>query len=101
VTVLDKTRAAKLRRIPDAAFAQEADRRGFDKKSPNIIPMPRQLLAKYEAELRERGMHMIAEPAHAVNDLGTVRAMITTADWIKTFIELHDGDLESRGVVAE
>lgn len=101
MTARDKARAAKLRRIPEAAFGLEAARRGFVKMNENTLPFPTKLARGFEAQLRERAMHMIEHPEHAVNDLATVRAMMTTADWMKTFLEIHETELASRKAAAK
>jgi hypothetical protein len=97
----DMARAIKLRRVSDAEFAQEADRRGYVKARHTLVPMPRDLLTDYAKQLSVHGMCMIKEPRQAVNDLNVVRAMVNTAEWIRTFIEIHDGDLAARGIEVE
>ena len=93
----DKARVAKLRRFSDTDFAQEADRRGYSQLRPAAVALPRKLLSTWEADLRKHGMYMVEGPA-CDPILDVARTMVTVANWIKTFIELHDHDLASRGI---
>ena len=98
----DKARAAKLQRFNEASFNIEADRRGYVKRTPSLMVFPARKALEMETKLRDRGLHMIEEPAHAVNDLATVRAMIDAANWLQTMRELHEHDMSKlEGEAAE
>lgn len=97
----DKANAAKLRRVSDYLFELEADRRGYSKINDKVILLPTRVAREYEDKLRERAMHMIEEPAHAVNDLATVRAMFGAAEWLKTFREMHENALAKKAEAAQ
>ena len=92
----DKANAAKLRRFSDYLFELEADRRGYSRINDKVILLPTRVAREYEEKLRERAMHMIEHPGHAVNDLNTVRAMMGAAQWLQTFREMHEHALAKR-----
>lgn len=87
---------AKLRRVSDYLFELEADRRGYSKMDERVVLLPTRVAVEYETKLRERAMHVIEHPEHAVNDLVTVRAMMGAVEWLKTFREMHERTLAKR-----
>ena len=94
MTARDKARAAKLRRIPDSAFALEADRRGYLKPHAKEMRYPVQEAREHATDLRAVLFQLLRDPMQAIHSSSMARILFRAAESLETYRGMHERFVE-------